>query len=47
MEQVLEVSKRRYDPLHPVVCMDEQPKQLIAELSQPLALAPSQPARFD
>jgi len=27
--------------------MGEQPKQLIAELSQPLALAPSQPARFD
>jgi hypothetical protein len=31
MEQVLEVYKRPYDAKHPVVCMDEQPKQLIRE----------------
>jgi hypothetical protein len=31
MEQVLEVYQRPYDPRHPVVCMDEQPKQLIRE----------------
>ena len=47
MEQVLEVYKRPYDPLRPVVCMDEQPKQLIAEVSQPVAAAPGQPARID
>jgi hypothetical protein len=47
MEQVLEVYKRPYDPLRPVVCMDEQPKQLIAEVSQPIAAAPGQPARID
>ena len=29
MEQVLDVYKRPYDENHPVVCMDESPKQLI------------------
>jgi len=47
MEQVLEVYKRPYDAKRPVVCMDEQPKQLISEVSQPLAVAPGQPARVD
>lgn len=31
MEQVLQVYARPYDPKRPVVCMDEQPKQLIRE----------------
>ena len=47
MEQVLEVYKRRYDAKHPVVCMDEQPKQLIAETRKPMPTAPGQPARID
>jgi hypothetical protein len=29
MERVLEVYKRPFDEKHPVVCMDEFPKQLI------------------
>lgn len=36
MEQVLQVYARAYDPQHPVVCMDEQPKQLIRETRPPL-----------
>ncbi len=36
MEQVLQVYARPYDPRRPVVCMDEQPKQLIRETSQPI-----------
>jgi hypothetical protein len=47
MEQVLEVYKRPYDSEHPVVCMDEQPKQLIAETRKPVPAAPGQPARVD
>ena len=47
MEQVLEVYRRPYDPRRPVVCMDEQPKQLIAEARQPLPAAPGRPARVD
>jgi hypothetical protein len=44
MEQVLEVYKRPYNPLRPVVCMDEQLKQLLAELRQPMAVIPGHPA---
>ena len=47
MEQVLEVYKRPYDAKHPVVCMDEQPKQLIAETRKPVPTAPGQPTRVD
>jgi DDE superfamily endonuclease len=35
MEQVLAVYERPYDERHPVVCLDEQPKQLIAETRLP------------
>lgn len=47
MEQVLEVYKRPHDPAHPVVCMDEQPKQLISERSPSTPVAAGQPARLD
>jgi hypothetical protein len=36
MEQVLDVYKRRYDEMHPVICMDESPRQLIREMRVPL-----------
>jgi len=47
MEDVLEVYKRPYDPLRPVVCMDETSKQLIGETRVPLEAAPGQPRRVD
>ena len=47
MEQVLEVYKRPYNPFRPVVCMDEQAKQLISEVVRPLPLAPGHPERID
>jgi hypothetical protein len=47
MEQVLEVYRRPYDPHRPVVCMDEQPKQLIREVHTPLPVRPGAPARTD
>ena len=34
MEQVLDVYARPYDPLRPVVCLDETRKQLISEIRQ-------------
>ena len=36
MEQVLQVYARPYDPRNPVVCMDEQPKQLIRKTRAPI-----------
>lgn len=35
MEEVLSVYERPYDSLHPVVCLDESPKQLIGEKRLP------------
>jgi hypothetical protein len=47
MEDVLEVYQRPYDPDRPVVCLDEQPTQLIAETRTPLPIEPGQPPRYD
>ena len=47
MEMVLDVYKRPYDPKRPVLCMDESPRQLLAEAKSPIAAAPGQPARYD
>ncbi len=47
MEEVLEVYRRPYDPQRPVVCLDEQPTQLIRETRTPLPTEPGQPARYD
>jgi hypothetical protein len=47
MEQVLDVYKRPYDERFPVVCMDESPRQLIAEVKVPIPASPGQSARYD
>lgn len=47
MEDVLEVYTRPYDPAHPVVCLDEISKQLVAETRTPLPAEPGQPERVD
>lgn len=47
MEQVLDVYKRPYDPLRPVVCMDESPRQLIRETRLPLPGRPGAIERYD
>ena len=47
MEMVLDVYKRPYDERYPVVCMDETPKQLIAETRTPMRASPGRVARYD
>ncbi len=47
MEDILEVYKLSYDPLYPVVTMDELLKQLVKETRQPIPLKPGQLERFD
>ena len=47
MERVLDVYKRPYDPQHPVVCMDESPRQLIGETKVPIPAKPGCVARHD
>lgn len=47
MEDVLELYHRSYDPKHPVICMDEQPIQLVKETRIPLPAKPGQPKSVD
>jgi hypothetical protein len=47
MENVLDVYKRSYDENHPVVCMDESPKQLIGETKTPIEAKPGSVEKFD
>ena len=47
MERVLDVYKRPFDPRYPVICMDESPKQLIAETRIPIPASSGQPMRHD
>ena len=47
MEDVLEVYHRPYDPKRPVVCLDEQSKQLVKETRTPVAAKPGQNRRED
>ena len=47
MERVLGVYKRPFDARYPVVCMDETPKQLIAETRTPIRARPGRVARYD
>jgi len=47
MEMVLDVYKRPPDPMHPVVCMDESPKQLIAETKVSIPASPGKVAKYD
>lgn len=47
MEDVLEIYHLPYDPTRPVICMDEQPVQLVQETRVPLPAKPGQPASID
>ena len=47
MEDVLDVYHRPYDSHRPVLCMDEQPVQLIKETREPIAATASHPKRVD
>lgn len=47
MEQVLEVYKRPYDPVYPLVCMDETSKQCVKESRPSLPMRGAHPARYD
>lgn len=40
MEDVLDVYEFPYDPMRPVVCMDEKSYQLLGDVMQPLPMRP-------
>jgi hypothetical protein len=47
MEEVLETYARAYDPAHPVLCMDEQPVQLLKETRVPIEATKEHGERVD
>jgi len=47
MEDVLEVYQRPYDAQQPVVCLDEQSKQLVKEVRTPIPMQPGRPECID
>jgi hypothetical protein len=47
MEEVLDLYERPHDPKRPVVCFDERPCQLLAEVRESLAGGPGRPERCD
>lgn len=47
MEDVLDVYELPYDPMSPVVCMDEKPYQLLDDVRQPLPVRPGDNQKTD
>ena len=47
MEEVLDTYAAGYDPRHPVLCMDEQPVQLLKETRAPIPATKGRPRRVD
>jgi len=47
MEEVLDIYARSYEPSYPVICMDEQPVQLLKEINRPIEATLTHPKRID
>jgi len=47
MEDILETYALPYDPEIPMICMDEQPYQLLSDERQPLAMKPGEVMKQD
>jgi hypothetical protein len=47
MEAVLDLYEEPYDPKRPVVCLDERPCQLLADLREPTPIGTHRPVRRD
>lgn len=47
METILHLYQLPYDPMYPVVCIDERPCQLIEQTTDPMPMEPGKPKRED
>jgi hypothetical protein len=47
MEDVIDLYEEPYKRACPLVCFDESPKQLIAEIHEPILVGSGVPARYD
>ena len=46
MEDILDIYEMPYDPVVPVVCMDEKPYQLLGEVREPLPMFANAPRGY-
>lgn len=47
METILHLYQLPYDPMYPVICIDERPCQLIEQTTDPIPMEPGTPKRED
>ena len=47
MEDILDIYELPYNPMRPVVCMDEKPYQLLGETREPLPMRPGDDRKVD
>ena len=47
MEDILDIYEMPYDPVVPVVCMDEKPYQMLGEVREPLPMRPGDTQKVD
>jgi len=47
MYDILNLYSEAYNPLKPLVCLDEKPKQLLGEKREPLPMTPGNPEKYD
>lgn len=47
MENVLDLYEEAFDPLRPIICLDETPYQLLADKLEPIPMQPGQSKRQD
>lgn len=47
MEAILDIYKRGYNPINPIICFDESNKQQIQEVIEALPVQPGEVAKFD
>ncbi len=47
MEDILDLYEESYDPMRPVLCMDERPCQLIGDVVAPIPMKPGKPKKED
>lgn len=47
MYDLLNLYAKPYNPLYPVICLDEKSKQLIAEIRTPIPMKPGEDEKYD
>lgn len=47
MYDILDLYEEDYDPKHPIICLDEKPKQLLGDKRMPIPMKPGRSEKYD